>query len=411
MIKLAWRNIWRNKRRTLITAASIFFAVFFAIIMRAFHMGSWRYLLDSVVQSYTGYIQIHAGGYWDNKTIDNTFTYDPGLDAKIHSTLKKHSSAIGLVPRLESFALASSGLKTKGVLVVGINPMKEDLYTKLSKKLVQGSYLHYGDSGVLVAQRLARHLELSVNDTLVLISQGYHGTSAAGKYRIQGIIHLPAPEFDNQVIYMNLPVCQSFYSAPGQLSSLMVSLTQPRDIDNTDKIAHSIQKSISRQYEVMTWKEMLTELVQEFKSDNASGIIILLILYIIVGFGIFGTVLMMTSERTHEFGVMTAVGMQKYSLALQLTIELFFIGILGIVSGMIGSIPIVTYFHYHPIKLSGSLAKMMVQYGMDPILPVSWHSDYFFHQGLAIFIIMIIAIAYPLISVLRLNIIKALRKP
>jgi len=117
-LKMAWRNIWRNKRRTYITLASLFFAIFFALIMRAIQIGSYANMVDNVVQAYTGYIQVHAKGYWDEKVINKTLESSDELVNIITST----DNVTGTIPRLESFALASAGLQTKGVMVVGINP-------------------------------------------------------------------------------------------------------------------------------------------------------------------------------------------------------------------------------------------------------------------------------------------------
>src|SRR5665647_1559052 len=113
---MAWRNLWRNKRRTLITVASVFFAVFFALLMRSLQLGSYDNMFRNVIESYTGYLQVQQEDFWDNKTVDNLFLFSP----EISQTIEKDQNVITTVPRFESFALASSGTLTKGVLVMGI---------------------------------------------------------------------------------------------------------------------------------------------------------------------------------------------------------------------------------------------------------------------------------------------------
>jgi len=135
-LKLAWRNLWRNKRRTLITMASVFFAVFLAILMRGFKHGVWIHLIDNVLHSYTGYVQIHNKGYWDNRTFD----YTMAANDSVFSDIKRIKQVGGLIPRLESFSLASSGEKTKGVITAGIDPEQEKKFTQLDKKIVAGRY-------------------------------------------------------------------------------------------------------------------------------------------------------------------------------------------------------------------------------------------------------------------------------
>jgi len=119
--------------------------------------------------------------------------------------------------------------------------------------------------------------------------------------------------------------------------------------------------------------------------------------------------MMMTSERTREFGVLVAVGMKRYRLVGLICTEMFLIAILGVISGMIAGVPIITYFHFNPIHLSGEYAKTMEVYGMEPVIMVLWQANYIINQGLVVFGLTIVAIAYPIYSIGKLNVIKALR--
>lgn len=404
MIKLAWRNIWRNKRRTLITAASVFFAVFLAILMRGFHMGAWLNLIDNVLHSYSGYVQIHAKDYWENKTFDYTFQYNDSVFANV----KENKQVEKLIPRLESFSLASSGNKTKGVIVIGIDPDAEKNFSRYNKFIVQGSYLANNDKEVMLGERLAKFLGLNVNDSIVLLSQGYQGASANGIYKIKAIVRIPSPEFDNQLVLMTLPQAQELYSAQGLLTSLVVDIKDPQKMDQVVKqIKHSIDL---QKYEVLTWEEMLVELYQQYRSDEGSGLIMLTLLYIIVGFGVFGTVLMMFSERKRELGLMIVVGMQRSTLLKMLSFELIYVCVMGILFGLLASLPFIAYFHFNPIAISGDLAKVYEAFGMEPILPVAWQTDYIFQQAINVSVIVLIVLMYPLYSVYKMNLNNALRR-
>lgn len=402
-IKLGWRNLWRNKRRTLITIASIFFAMLFALVMRSFQLGSYDHMVNNVVQSYTGFIQIQNKDYWDDKVIDNTFPISDSLIKKVKST----ENVTDVVPRLETFALASYGMQTKGVLVVGIQPSVEDHLTNLSERIVKGKYLDDHNSGVLVSERLADFLEIGVNDSLVLIGQGYHGISANGIFVVKGIIHLPTPDLDNKMIYMNLKSCEYLYSAPDMLTSLSLNLKNPHELDKTISALES--KLNLDSFAVLSWKDILTDLVQQIELDNYSGMIMLGILYMVIAFGVFGTVLMMTSERKREFAVMVAIGMRKSKLFIIVLFEMIFIGIIGTISGMITSFPIILYYYLNPIELKGEYAKMMEIYGIEPIMPFALQADIFLNQFIIVLLLVILAITYPLISILKFNVSKALR--
>lgn len=402
-LRIGWRNIWRNKRRTLITTASVFFAVFLAITLRGFHQGMWNTLLENVLHSYSGYLQVHEKGFWNDRTLDYGMVLTDSLKKEILST----RNVKGFVPRLESYALASSGEKTKGVMVVGVEPEVENHFTRLDEKLRSGHFLEQDDNGAVLSERLGKFLGLAVGDTLTLLSQGYQGATAAGLFPIRGIVKLPSPEWDNQMVYIELNHAQALYSADSMITSLVIDLKKPRLLEKT---ARELRKKINnKEYEVMSWKQMLVELYQQWQIDTASAILILGLLYLIIGFGIFGTVMMMTTERVREFGIMIAIGMRRTKLLAILITELCYITLMGALGGMIFSLPIILHFKYHPIKFSSDYAKMLEVYGMEPAMTLAWQADYILHQAMAVVLITLIAAIYPVYSVSRLKLNKALR--
>jgi ABC-type lipoprotein release transport system permease subunit len=469
-IKLAWRNIWRNKRRTLITAASILFAVLIAILMRSFQLGTYDNMIDNFVESYSGYLQVQHNDFWEKKSINNTVEYTDSL----RQTIESHANVKAVFPRLESFALASSGNSTKGAVVMGIIPEKENEMTDASNKLVkyrltesvidsinknenlppelmdriqertgksytgkenlktdlkinefekgnefltmlasyaafQGEYLQAGENAVLVADKLAKYLNLTVGDTLILISQGFHGISASGLFPVKGIISLPNPELNRSFIYMPLSAAQNFYSAFNRVTSLAIDVND-NDFQKIVKTKKTLLNNLNQEkYTVMDWKEMNPELVQQIQSDNASGKLMIAVLYLIIAFGIFSTVLMMTAERQREFGVMISVGMQKLKLAGIVVTELIFIGIIGIAAGMSFSIPGIIIGHRNPVRLTGELAETMESFGMEPVMPFALIDTYFFNQALVVIVIILVVIIYPVYSIIKMNEVDALR--
>ena len=144
-LTLAYRNLWRNKRRSLITILSITFAVLLACAMRSLQLGSYDRMIENSVRFHTGYIQVHKQGYWEDKVIDNSFAYDSSLIQTIAGT----AGVSAYVPRLESFALASFENQTKGTMVMGVDPDREHALTMVKDKLVAGSYLSAEDDGAL----------------------------------------------------------------------------------------------------------------------------------------------------------------------------------------------------------------------------------------------------------------------
>lgn len=404
ILKLAWRNLWRNKRRTFITMASVAFAVILAVAMRSFQIGTYARIVDNLVGSYTGFVQIHEKGYWDDQNIDNVFQLNKDLMDEVRAT----EGVTALVPRLESFALASSEDATKGMAVIGIDPEAEDGMTKLKDKVVEGEYLSTDDDGILIGTGVAEYLTIGVGDTLVLLGQGYHGVSAAGKYPVRGILKFGAPEMNERMVYLTLGQTQTLFGAPDMLSSLSL------DVDNTAEsvsIAQSIASKLdTAEYEVMPWEELLPELQQTIEADNGSSLIMIGILYMIIGFGMFGTMLMMLAEREYEFGILVSIGMKQLKLAMTVVLESVIIGLLGTALGFALSIPVVAYYTFNPIHLTGGMAESYEGFGFEPVMVATLDPGIFISQTILVLILTLLLAIYPMVAIYRLDHLKATRR-
>jgi ABC-type lipoprotein release transport system permease subunit len=424
-------------------------------------------MFRNVIESYTGYVQIQHEDFWDNRLIDNVFPYTPELEKLVLSD----KNANATVPRFESFALASTGNITKGVLVMGIDPGKESYLSDVKSKLVRyrlneetseklrnselpeaikknislfsgnsyssrsslmtdlgisekdstsvfpviernasfrNGYIKTGEPGALVGDKLAAFLNISVDDTLVLIGQGYHGTSAAGKFRIAGIVRMPTPDLDNKIVYLPFDVCQEFYNAPGMLTSLAVSIKNNNDKE-IDRMVSDLGINLKAPLRAMGWRTMNELMINQMDADSKSGMIMIAILYLVIAFGIFGTVLMMTAERRREFGVLVAIGMQKTKLAAIVTYEMIYIGLMGIASGIVVALPAIFYGYYHPIRFTGEMAKMYEDYGMEPVMPFMPVDWYFMWQSVVVTIIVFIAIIYPVRKIQKMEVVNSLK--
>jgi len=466
--QLAWKNLWRNRRRTLITAASVFFAVFFALVMRSFQLGSYDRMFKNVIESYSGYLQLQNTDYFDDPNIDNSFEIDTGLI----EIIKEDPNVTTVVPRLESFALAAAGSHTQGVMVLGIDPQEEDKVMSVSKKLVKykltpdvvealkneglpdktkklldlflneayssearlmldlsiseedstailqvirekaafkNNYLEGVEAReVLIGDGLSEYLKAGVGDTIVLMGQGYHGTTAAGKYVIKGIIKLPAPDFDNVILYIPIETARQLYAAPGMATSAVISLNSNSD-DEISETYSRLTNIVSEPLTIKKWQEMNALLVNQMEADNRSGMIMIAVLYMIIAFGVFGTVLMMMAERKREFGMLVSIGMKKRKLSKVLSLEMLFIGFIGIITGVAASIPIVFYGHYNPLRFKGEYARMYEDYGFEPVMPTMLPDTFYLWQIVIVLIILMIAIAFSTRKIFRMNVINALR--
>jgi len=367
-------------------------------------LGSYARMIENSVRFYTGYIQLHKKGYWDDRVIDKSFSYDAVLQGKIAS----HKDILLDVPRLESFALSSYHSQTKGAQVMGVDPKREDGLTEVKKKIIKGTYLAQDDDGILLSEGLADYLKAGVGDTVTLLGQGYHGANAAGLFVVRGIARFPLPQQNNQSVYMTLPRAQWFYAAPDLVTSVSLLIDKP---DHTNRIVAELNHQVDTpEIEVMGWRELVPELVQSIELDNISGKVMLWVLYLVIGFGMFGTYLMMTAERQYEFGVMIAVGMRRIRLQGVVLLEISLMTIMGVFLGIVLSLPILTYFYYHPIRYDAEAAKAIETFGVEAIYSFSLDPVIFTNQAYAIFIMAIVLSAYPIWSIHKMKAVESMRQ-
>lgn len=464
--KLAWRNIWRNKRRTFITAASIFFAVFLSIIMRSFQLGTYSHMIHQSVESYSGYLQVQHPKFFDDENVDYSLQYDNTLLQELRSCPGVKS----VTPRINNFSYASFGEQAKGVIVMAIDPVVERkssnpdqnlIHYRFTKSMIENFAAHFpvsemnlkklkeydessfkneealisaldlnvekdpvlydkllhistypayklrsDDDGIYISDRLSKYLKINVGDTLVMMGQGYHGMSAAGLFPVRGIVKMISPELDNKLVYMSLKRAQEYFDMPDRVNYFAVNLNEPKDFLQVQTL---LQKKLTdKDLVVKNWQEVNPTLQQQIEGDSKSGLVFLGILYLIIFFGIFGTVLMMLAERKREFGVLVAIGMKKKILSFVVVLEMLFIGFIGTISGMLASVPLIILGYYFPIRYTGETAKMMEDMGFDALMPMEWFGPYFYLQALVVFVMVLMACYFPLRSIRRMKIIKNL---
>lgn len=401
-VNLAWRNLWRSKKRTLIASSSVFFAVFLALLMRSMQNGYYDYMIDASVRTYTGYIQVHGKDYWEKRSLEETMTLDEAALARVrHVPGVTHT-----VRRFETFALIARGRVTKVAQVAGIEPAAENELTHLKSKLVKGTFIDDSSRGIILAQGLAELLDADVGDTVVIYGQGFRGVTAAELVPVQGIVKFPIPAQNKAFSFISIPYAQWIFGAENRLTSLSIMIDSPKKLDKTS--AH-VKGLFDDRYEVMTWKELTPELVQAIQIDNAQGIIMLGILYLVIAFGIFGTVMMMTAERSKEFGILISIGMKKSHLFLVTTLETVFISLIGVGAGALVSFPVILYFVGHPIPLTGEYAEAILAYGFDPILPFALNAGMFFAQLWTVLVIALLSAGYPINFIRKLRPVEAVR--
>lgn len=405
ILKLAWRNLWRNKRRTLISISSVAFGAFFCIIMVSFMEGTMGYMVDSIVEREVGHFQIMNKDYWQDRTVENFIT----VDSADLSTIRQDHRIKYVIPRAQTFSMAWNGTKTRPVVFSGINPESEIAVAKLDTRILQGSYLTSNDSGVIIGSKLAESMSLTIGDTLTLIGQGYQGSSAAGLFVIKGVFKAFDPLLDSKIVYTTLPTLQSYIGMEGGLSGIAVVLNKPEEMSS---VIDNLNKTFSdREYNYVDWKELLKETAAGMASDKEQISIFFYVLYIIVGFGLLSTVIMMTNERMKEFGVMAALGTRSKTMIGSIFCEMTFIGLIGVIISSLMALPIVMWFHYSPPSIPvEEFGKMIAEFGLENYLPFALDLRIFTNQMLIVIIIAVLCTLYPVRKITKMKIIEALSK-
>ena len=401
LLKLAWRNIFRNKRRSFITVSSVVFAVLFAVFMRSLQFGAYGHMLHNIVGSYLGYIQIHEKGFWEEKTIDNSFA----LEEVEHLTLLDDVSYIS--GRVEGFALASYQEISKPVAILGINNTNPMQGVGMENKVIAGNYFSSVQEGILIAKGLQEIMQLSIGDTLVFLGQGYHGAIASGAYPIIGVLDLKTPELNKRTVVMHIGAAQELFVLPGLVTSALVGIPNDRWQETYATLNSTVDTA---SLEVMTWQEMLPELEQLISVDQAGGMFVLLILYSIIAFSLFGTVLMLAEERSFEYGVLVAIGMEKQKIIVVAVLETFIMAAAGIVAGLIVAFPFVLYFNLNPINLSGQMQEAVEKFGFEALIPTSLDPSIALTHASIIFLIVLVVNIYTFFKIKRLQPINAMRR-
>ena len=366
-------------------------------------LGMYDNMIQNVVGSYSGHVQIHNEGYWDEQTIDNTFTDNDSLNQSIEN----QEDVSVVTKRIQSGCLSSFNDQSKFVFLTGIELEKEQRMTNWNKRLLEGELLKEENNAINIGKGIAKYYNLKVGDTMVFIGQGYHGMQAVGAFPVGGILDMKNPNLNNVSVFMPLSAAQEFLSAKGMLSHLIISKAAYGD---EDALSNSLKERLGETYEVMTWREMMPELEQIIQADSAGGLVMIFILYMIITFGIFGTVLMMTQERKYEFGVVVSIGMKKFKLMITMVYETIFLTSIGVLAGILCSRPIVLYYHNNPFRFPEEQVKMIENQGFEAIIPFMSTYDIPITHGLTIFFISLLICIYPIITIYKLNPIKAMKR-
>ena len=325
MLKIAFRNIFRQKRRSVLTMLTMLGGFTLSAIAIAWSDGSYSYVIDSFTRNQLGHIQIHAEGYLDRPSLYRTVDdYEA-----VGSTVAKVEGVASWTPRLYSSALASVGNKSAGARIIGIDPQRENIATRFDKKVIDGAAFSFSPAHeAILGQGLANVLKARVGDEVVLVSQGADGSIANDIYAIVGIISSGDRISDQSALYLHLADAQELLVLEGRVHEIAVVGEKLKTID---EVAIGIKAALDNPVLVVeTWKEFAAAFYRAMKADQKGSWIMVMIIVIVVAAGVLNTALMSVLERTREYGVMRALGTSSAQIFRLIVMEISIMAVLSI---------------------------------------------------------------------------------
>jgi len=362
-IKMAWRNVWRNPRRTLLTVSAIIFACMILVFMLSLQFGSYETMINTSVKIYAGHLQVQAEEYHEKMKMRMVVT-DPDSVSRILDSVK---GVEAYTARAKAFSLVSSDRRTSGVLVIGIDPEREANVSTIKRLIRDGRYLSSKDTNkAIVGKLLAKNLQVVPGDELTLLGQGRDGSIAATVLEIKGIFGSGIDEFDRSALQIPLKYFQEVFAMGNAVHEVVVIGESLNKISDIKSAVQMNLDGLSSKYrlKIMDWMELMPGLLQGIQIDLVGGIIFYVILILVVSFSILNTFLMAIFERTREFGMLMAIGTTPKRLTKLLLMESMCLTIIGVAMGIILGSIITFYFQVYGIDPAGA-SEVLKQYGIS----------------------------------------------
>lgn len=409
IIKLAWRNIWRNWRRSLITILAIVFATFLTIFQKGIQDGTYGHNIKLSIEMFTGYLQIQHKDFSDNPSLRKSIRYDQ----KLVDILKENKKIRGFAPRIMTNGLLGFKDNSLGTALIAVDPEQETRVSILKEKVKGGAFLtKSGKYDILLGYKMLENIGAKLGDTVVVLTSAYDGSMGNLKFRIAGLTKLGSNEFDGMSAFIGLEAAQELLSMEGKVTGIAIKLDGLNDMLPVQNELKRSLKDIgpeSAKLGVLNWEELLPELKQSMEMDNSSNMIYMLFLILIVAFGILNTLLMSITERFREFGVMLALGTKQFTILRILIIETLMIALIGILLGNVLGFCFNYYILLHPIQLGGQYGAIYEEFGFVPALYSLVEPYIFLNTSLLIIFISVMAFVYPAYRVLKLEALKGIR--
>jgi len=380
LVKIGWRNLWRNPRGTLLTALALGMGLTLLLVSLGLLDGSHDQMIDNGVRFGTGHVVIQAAGYQDSGSQALLLPVQVASEAEafLRAGAMQHE-ARGVSPRLLASGLMSSAVNSDGVRIMGVIPKEERAVSLIPQRIVQGSYLADDQqSGVVIGADLARKLAVKVGAKVVVMTQAVQspameaanaggGEMQSALLRVAGIFRTGIPEIDAHIIQVPLADAQALLGVPDRVTQVAILLNRE---GNSVMVAEGLRKQFTGvPVEILPWREAMPPLAQLFVLDEAFNYVMNGVVLTMVGLGILNTILMRVLERRYEFGLCSALGLRPKQLAIMIIGESLALTSVSLVFGLLLGLSVQRYFATSGLDLRwffrSSLPTALV---FDPII-------------------------------------------
>ena len=359
LLPIAWRNLWRNRRRTYLTAGGIAFAVVLLAFALSMQLGTYATMIDNATSLLSGHLQIQRAGYRDDPRLETTIAGSSELRARLEQIAGVRAAS----ERVESFVLASAGERSFGSLMIGVDAAREQAVSNLSRHVVAGRYLTDRPSGsdveVFAGATLAKNLGLAVGGDLVLLGTDKNGGVAAVSGRLVGTFETGEPELDRGLLEIPIDAARAALALGDEAHAIVAR----SDLLDVDVLTARVRAATTPDEVVLDWRALLPDVRQAIALDRATGQILFGMLALLVAFSIVSTFVMLVFERTREFGVLLAIGMKPWRIIGMLELEACWLALIGIGVGVAIAVPLVLWASHVGIGM-GAGAQLLERFYM-----------------------------------------------
>jgi len=402
-LKLAWRNIFRNKRRTIIASIAIGIGLASLIFFDALLIGMKDNLIKSATSTFLGEAQIHRNEFRETQEANLTIVKSEG----IIKSLGKEEIVEAFTPRTLSFGMLSSPANVNAVVLAGIEPETEKALSKIDDTIIAGDFFKSNNKReIIIGNKLAETLEVSLGDRVVVtVSQIGSGDLSQEMFRISGIYRFNIKEMDSGMAFIRLPKAQEMLGLEGQIHEIAIKF---KKLEYASQAELPFWKKYAKNdNEAAGWLEIMPQMKAVFDMTSISRFVMIFILFVVVLFGIINTLFMSLYERMFEFGVLRAIGTRPSGARKLMLFEAGALGILSITIGVILGLAICLIsaqigFNWQGLELAGASIQ-------EVLYPVIQLKQYIFYP-LSIFIFTLIIGLYPAYIAGKMNVADALRK-